>query len=98
MKWFLCQRHDIQPRESWTVGLASHLQWMREQHLAGHVVMSGPAPGRGMSMYLIRAASYEVAREIADADPYTQAGQCEYVLIEWAIHQIMGAGSFVPTT
>lgn len=49
-------------------------------------------------MYLIRAASYEVAREIADADPYTQAGQCEYVLIEWNIHQIMGAGSFVPTT
>ena len=92
--WFLCQRKDAKPRSEWTVGLAEHLAWMKEQHDQGLVVMSGPAPGHGMSMYLIRAASEAEAQSIASQDPYTKSGQCTFELIHWEVHQILGAGSF----
>ncbi len=92
--WFLCQRRDAQPRDQWTVTRDEHLTWMREQHEAGQVIMSGPAPDHRMSMYLIRAGSQQEAEEIAKADPFTRAGHCAFELIRWEIHQILGAGAF----
>ncbi len=92
--WFLCQRRDAKPRDEWTVDRNTHLKWMKVQHEAGHIVMSGPAPGHGMSMYLMRAASLEAAEQIAAADPFTAAGQCTFQIIPWEIHQIMGVGPF----
>lgn len=92
--WFLCQRKDAKPRDEWTVGLPEHLAWMKKQHDLGLVYMSGPAPGRGMSMYLIRAASESDAQALASQDPFTSSGQCTFDLIHWEVHQIMGAGPF----
>jgi hypothetical protein len=31
---------------------------------------------------------------IAASDPYTAAGFCAFELLEWEVHQIMGAGPF----
>ena len=67
---------------------------MKARHEDGSIVLSGPAPGRGFSMYLIRAESEEKARSIAAGDPFTAAGDCTFEIIPWEIHQILGAGVF----
>lgn len=92
--WFLCQRRNLVARDQWTVSLDEHLAWMKRQHEAGGILLSGPAQGRTLGMYLIRAASREQADEIAAGDPFTAAGHCAYELMDWEIHQIMGAGPF----
>jgi uncharacterized protein YciI len=92
--WYLAMRRNLQPREQWTVSIDEHLAWMRQQHLAGTIVISGPTPDRRLGLYLIRAASQADAEKIAGSDPFTAAGHCTFDLIEWDVHQIMGAGPF----
>lgn len=92
--WFLCQRRNVVPRDQWTVSLDEHLAWMNQQHEAGTILISGPAANRTLGMYLIRAGSAEEALKIAAADPFTAGGFCDFELIDWEVHQIMGAGPF----
>jgi uncharacterized protein YciI len=92
--WFLTQRRGVKPREEWTVTLDQHLVWMKQQHEAGRIILSGPTPDRQIGMYLIRADSRADAERIAASDPYTAAGCCTFDLIQWEIHQIMGIGPF----
>ena len=92
--WFLCQRRQAKPRDQWTVSLDEHLVWMKQQHDAGRIVLSGPTPDRQIGMYLIRADSRDEAERIAGGDPYTAAGFTTFELIEWEIHQILGIGPF----
>ena len=92
--WFLCQRVANVPRSQWTATLDQHLAWMKRMHDEGHILLSGPTADRTIGMYLIRAASRTEAETIAAGDPYTAAGHTRFDLIEWEIHQIMGAGSF----
>ncbi|HVA22838.1 MAG TPA: YciI family protein [Chloroflexota bacterium] len=94
MAWFLAQRRAVKPREEWTVSLDRHLAWMKEQHEAGTIALSGPTPDRKIGMYLIRAKDRAEAERIAAGDPYTAAGFTTFDLIEWEIHQILGAGAF----
>lgn len=94
MAWFLTQRRALKPREEWTVTLDQHLVWMKSQHEAGTIVLSGPTPDRKVGMYLIRAKDRAEAERIAGSDPYTAAGFTTFDLIEWEIHQILGAGAF----
>ena len=92
--WYLILRRAIKPREEWTVGLDEHLVWMKRQHGAGRILFSGPTPDRKLGIYVIRAASRDEAESIAKSDPYTAAGFCAFDLLEWEVHQIMGAGPF----
>ena len=92
--WVLAQRHAAKPRDQWTVTLDEHLVWMKQQHDAGKIILSGPTPDRKIGMYLIRADSPEEAERIAGSDPYTAAGCCTFELFQWEIHQIMGVGPF----
>ncbi len=92
--WYLVQRRAVKPREEWTVTLDEHLVWMKAQHDAGRIVLSGPTPDRKLGMYLVRANSREEAERIAASDPYTAAGCCTFDIIEWEIHQILGIGPF----
>lgn len=94
MAWFLAQRRGVKPREEWTVTLDQHLAWMKAQHEAGTIVLSGPTPDRKIGMYLIRAKDHAEAEGIAAGDPYTMGGFTTFDLIEWEIHQILGAGAF----
>jgi uncharacterized protein YciI len=94
--WFIGIRRAVQPREQWTVTVDEHLAWMQKQHQSGAIVMSGPgvtADGR-VGIYLIRAATRAEAERVAAGDPFTVAGHCTFDLIEWDVHQIMGAGPF----
>ncbi|HEX9856163.1 MAG TPA: YciI family protein [Acidimicrobiia bacterium] len=94
MGWFLVLRRPVVPRSEWTVSLDEHLAWMQEQHAAGTVVMSGPSRDRSVSVYLVRAADEGAAAAIASADPLTASGMCDFELIEWDVHQVMGVGPF----
>ncbi len=92
--WYLIQRRPIKPREQWSVSLDQHLAWMKEQHEAGRILLSGPTADRKLGIYVIRASSRAEAERIAAGDPYTAAGFCAFELFEWEVHQILGAGPF----
>ena len=94
--WYIClrRRKTVQPEGGRRVTLDDHLAWMRAQHEAGNVLFSGPSPKRGLGIYVIRASSEEAANRIAQADPFTVDGQCEFDLIEWDVRQALGAGPF----
>jgi uncharacterized protein YciI len=92
--WYLIQRRAIRPRAEWTVSLDQHLVWMKQQHDAGRILFSGPTADRKLGMYVIRTGSKVEAEGIAASDPYTKAGFCAFDLLEWEVHQILGAGPF----
>lgn len=94
--YYLCLRYPLRPRAEWTVTLAEHLDWMRDRHADGSVVMSGPSRDRSVSVYLIRADSPAEAEAIAAGDPFTAGGECRFELIDWEVHQILGIGDFTP--
>jgi uncharacterized protein YciI len=95
--WFICLRKAVQPRDHWTATVDEHLAWMRQQHEAGGILFSGPGAlpnGERVGIYLIRCASRAEAERIAASDPFTAAGHCSFDLIEWEVHQVLGAGPF----
>jgi len=92
--FFFCKRTNLKPPGHRKVTLDEHLVWMRAQHEAGTIILSGPSPDLKLGMYLIRAGSSEEADRIAASDPYTAAGDSSYKLQQWNIRQIMGVGSF----
>ena len=92
--WYLALRRPVKPREQWTVTLDQHLAWMKQQHEAGKILFSGPTTDRKVGIYVIRADSKQEADKIAASDPYTAAGFSAVELLEWEVHQIMGAGPF----
>ena len=98
--WYLCIRKPVLPREQWTTTLADHFVWMKAQHEAGRIVISGPGlvDGQRVGMYLIRAGSRADAETVASGDPYTRAGHTRFELIDWEIHQSLGIGSFSAET
>ena len=92
--FFITLRRPVMPREQWTTSLDTHLTWMKAQHEAGRIILSGPSPDRTLGIYLIKAASREEAEGIAASDPYTVAGHTTFELIEWEVHQAFGIGPF----
>jgi uncharacterized protein YciI len=92
--WYLILRRPVKPREEWSVTLDQHLGWMKRQHEMGTILFSGPSSDRKYGIYVIKAQSKEDAAKIAASDPYTAAGFCAFEVIEWEVHQILGAGPF----
>lgn len=95
--WFICLRKAVQPRDQWTTSVDEHLAWMKRQHEAGAIVMSGPGTlgSERYGIYLIHAGSRTEAESVAAGDPFTANGHCSYELVDWEVHQIIGAGPFV---
>ena len=95
MKWFICLRKSV-AEPTGTASIDDHLAWMKTQHEAGSILMSGPASGAEgrMGVYIIRSESMEAARAIASRDPVTECGNATFELLEWHVHQIMGIGEF----
>ncbi len=92
--WYLILRRPVKPREEWNVTLDEHLAWMKRQHTAGTILFSGPTSDRKYGVYVIRANSKPEAEKVAASDPYTAAGLAAFDILEWEVHQIMGAGPF----
>jgi uncharacterized protein YciI len=96
--WYLSIRRDVRPRSEWTVTLEEHLRWVRERHDSGQFVISGPTTDRTLSLALFRADSLPEAQAIADSDPMVVAHCASAEVIEWEVHQILGAGAFTAST
>jgi uncharacterized protein YciI len=95
--WYLILRRPVKPREQWNVTLDEHLAWMKRQHEAGTILFSGPSSDRKYGIYVIRTNSKAEAETLAASDPYTAAGLTAFEVLEWEVHQIMGAGPFTST-
>ncbi|HEV8502073.1 MAG TPA: YciI family protein [Casimicrobiaceae bacterium] len=92
--WFFCKRTHLKEPGKRAATLDEHLMWMKQQHDAGAIVMSGPSPDLKLGLYLIRADSRDAAERIAASDPYTVKGDTTFELIQWNIRQIAGIGPF----
>ena len=67
---------------------------MERQPAEGKVLFSGPTPDRSIGIYVVKAGSYDEAKAIVDTDPFHLAGLRIPEIIEWEIHQVLGAGTF----
>ena len=92
--WYLVMSRPAVPREQVRPHAPDHLAWMRRQHGAGNVLFSGPASDRSMGIYVIRAPSLDEANQVAGSDPFHDTGVRSYEIVEWDVHQVMGAGAF----
>ena len=92
--WYLVLSRPSVPREQVRPHAPEHLAWMRRQHGAGSVLFSGPSADRSVGIYVIRAPSLDEARLVADSDPFHAKAVRSYELLEWEVHQVLGAGAF----
>ena len=93
--WYLMLSHTDMPPVSADVrkdALAKHFQFLRRQHDAGKILFSGPTPDRSLGIYVIKADSHEEADAIAAEDPMHAMRVRRAEIIDWEVHQIMGAG------
>ena len=73
-----------------------HLEWMQEQHNAGKVLFSGPTPDRSIGIYVVHASSLAEAESLVGTDPFHAKNLRKPEILEWEIHQVLGAGTFGP--
>ncbi|WP_371155845.1 YciI family protein [Jannaschia sp. 2305UL9-9] len=73
--------------------LPAHLAYQAEMEAAGSLVFAGPMSDvtgqdmQGMGLIVYRAASFETARAITDADPMHAKGARTYELRKWMINE-----------
>jgi uncharacterized protein YciI len=71
--------------------LPDHLEYQIELEKAGVIFAAGPtfnADGtEGPGLIIIRAASFEAAKTIADGDPWVKAGVHAYTITRWVINE-----------
>lgn len=83
-------------REAVQRHLAIHLEYQRDLERRGIIVAAGPLSDEagvewtGKGMIILRAASLQEARAIADADPMHRDGVRSYEILPW----LMNEGSF----
>ena len=92
--WYLVLSRPVASRDQLAETRNAHLSWMKSQHEAGNVLFSGPTVDRSVGIYVITAASSEQAHRVADADPFHANSLRSYEMLDWEIHQILGAGPF----
>lgn len=93
--WYLLLSHrDLPPVDDDARDKAreGHFAFLRKQHDAGKILFSGPTADRSMGIYVIKADSHDEAVAIADEDPMHIYKVRRPEVIDWDIHQIMGAG------
>ena len=72
--------------------MVAHLRHQISLEKQGILFAAGPLAGEdgawgGNGMFVIRAAGFEEARAIADADPMHRAGERVYDLRSWRLHE-----------
>ena len=77
--WYLVLSRPLVAREQMMGSLDDHLAWMQSQHDASNVLFSGPTADHSMGIY---------------SDPFHSLGFRNYEMLDWEVHQVMGAGPF----
>ncbi len=83
MRYFIYCLRIVVDRALYEPHLPDHLAYLQQLDAAGSLVLSGPFMDRSGGMVLVRAASLEDARAIAEADPLVRRGVDTYDLREW---------------
>ncbi len=92
--WYLVMSRPVVDREKLGASLDDHLSWMRSQHSSSNVLFSGPTADHSMGIYVVTAPSRADALAIPDSDPFHALGLRNYEMLDWEVHQVLGAGPF----
>lgn len=84
------------PREAITSTLADHLEWMRDQQLAGRILMAGPTLDRSLGIMVFGHLETEVVHQLCRTDPFVERGHRTFEVIPWDVHHVLGVGGFTP--
>lgn len=96
LELFVVESTPAKSPEDLQATLPDHLDYQREQEIAGVLAFAGPISDltgeqlHGAGLIIYRASSMEEARKIADADPMHATGTRTYTLRKWLINE----GSF----
>ncbi|MFG1609774.1 YciI family protein [Actinoplanes sp. NPDC049265] len=74
--------------------LARHLTWMREQQIAGRVLMAGPSPDRTLGIIVFGHLPEEIVHELCRSEPMVAAGHRAFEVTPWDVHHVLGIGQF----
>jgi uncharacterized protein YciI len=92
--WYLTLHRWIGDRGEAIKILADHLRWMRDQQLAGNIIIAGPTPDRELGIMVFRHMPRDELDTICCRDPFIVAGYREYEVIPWDVHHLLGIGGF----
>jgi uncharacterized protein YciI len=89
-KLYVVLTRPVAGPEAIAAALPAHLEYMIGLEKAGALFASGPLtePGsapRGDGLTILRAASAEEARRIAEADPFSREGLRTFEVREWTV-------------
>jgi uncharacterized protein YciI len=93
--WYLMLSHTDLPPVSAEVAkeaLTNHFAFLKRQHPAGKILFSRSTPDRSRGFYVIKAGSHNEAVTVAAEDPIHTYNVRSAEVIDWEVHQIMGAG------
>jgi len=97
--WYLTLHRWTGDRErAIAQALPAHLAWMRDQQLAGRVLIAGPSPDRELGIIVVSHMSREAVDDLFRDEPLIAGGFRDYEVIGWDVHHLLGIGGFdVPT-
>jgi len=92
--WFLTMHRWAGDRAEAMKVLPDHLRWMREEQLAGNIIVAGPTPDREIGIMVFRHMERQEVDEICSRDPFVRGGYRKYEVIPWDVHHVLGIGGF----
>jgi uncharacterized protein YciI len=93
--WYLTLHRWVGDRqEAVKNALHDHLAWMREQQLAGKVLMAGPTPDFELGIIVFGHMPESALHQLCRTEPFVAAGYRNYETIPWDVHHLLGIGSF----
>jgi len=97
--WYLTLHRWTGDRErAIAEALPAHLTWMREQQLAGRVLIAGPSPDRELGIIVVGSMPRDAVDDLFRDEPLVAGNFRNYEVIGWDVHHLLGIGGFdVPT-
>jgi uncharacterized protein YciI len=93
--WYLTLHRWVGDREAAIKSsLADHLAWLREQQLAGKVLIAGPSRDGDLGIIVFGHMSEADLDALCRQEPFVARGYREYEVIAWDVHQLLGIGRF----
>ncbi len=93
LELYAVQSTPAKAPEDLAVTLPDHLAYQAKLEAEGQLAFAGPMSDetgtqmQGIGLIIYRAASFEEARALADADPMHSTGTRSYVLRKWMINE-----------
>jgi len=80
--------------EAIRTSLDDHLAWMRQQQLAGRVLIAGPSADQELGIIVFGHLSKAEVEEVCRQEPFIVRGYRECEVITWDVHHLLGIGGF----